>query len=106
MHGARAEFPPQPAARAFLAQPSEGMAMPIQRVYTMPVRLTHWVNAAAMTIMLTSGWRIHNAAPLFPFSFPDSLILGGWLGGAPAWHFAGMWLLTLIDPAFIVLEDR
>ncbi len=59
-----------------------------------PVRLTHWVNAAAMTVMVMSGWRIYNASPLFPFVFPAWATLGDWLGGALAWHFAAMWLLA------------
>jgi thiosulfate reductase cytochrome b subunit len=59
-----------------------------------PVRLTHWVNAAAMTVMIGSGWRIYNASPFFPFMFPAWATLGDWLGGALAWHFAAMWLLA------------
>ena len=58
------------------------------------VRITHWVNAFAMTCMILSGWRIYNASPLFPFTFPPWAGLGGWLAGALAWHFAAMWLLV------------
>jgi len=58
------------------------------------LRLTHWLNVLAVLIMVTSGWRIYNASPLFGFSFPASVTLGGWLGGALQWHFAGMWLLA------------
>jgi thiosulfate reductase cytochrome b subunit len=45
--------------------------------------------------MLTSGWRIYNASPLFGFTFPSDWTLGGWLAGALQWHFAAMWLLAL-----------
>lgn len=58
------------------------------------VRITHWVNALAMLIMVMSGWRIYNASPLFPFRIPNELTLGGWLAGALQWHFAAMWLLA------------
>jgi thiosulfate reductase cytochrome b subunit len=58
------------------------------------VRITHWINAAAMTVMIGSGWQIYNASPLFPFEFPPWLTLGHWLGGALALHFAAMWLLA------------
>jgi thiosulfate reductase cytochrome b subunit len=58
------------------------------------VRVTHWVNAYAMICMIMSGWAIYNASPLFAFRFPVWATLGGWLGGAIAWHFACMWLLT------------
>jgi len=58
------------------------------------LRVSHWLNAVAVLIMVTSGWRIYNASPFFDFSFPASATLGGWLGGALQWHFAGMWLLA------------
>ena len=72
------------------------------------VRITHWVNAIALTIMVGSGLRIFNAYPAFarrgetfccyPFerrSIPDNLTFGGWLAGARNWHFAMMWVLAL-----------
>jgi thiosulfate reductase cytochrome b subunit len=59
------------------------------------VRLTHWVNAFAMVLMIGSGWRIYNASPLFDFRFPNEITIGGWLGGALQWHFAAMWLLVV-----------
>nr|WP_262415995.1 cytochrome b/b6 domain-containing protein [Pseudomonas fluorescens] len=67
-----------------------------------PVRLTHWLNAACMVCMFMSGWAIYNASPLFGFRFAAALTVGGWLGGALAWHFAFMWLL-LINGAIYVL---
>jgi thiosulfate reductase cytochrome b subunit len=63
-------------------------------VHPLAVRVTHWTNAAAMTVMIASGWQIYDASPLFPFTFPSWLTLGHWLGGALAWHFAAMWLLA------------
>ena len=59
------------------------------------MRASHWLNALAVVLMVASGWRIYNAAPLFEFRFPGGITLGGWLGGALQWHFAGMWLLVL-----------
>jgi thiosulfate reductase cytochrome b subunit len=64
-------------------------------IHPLAVRITHWTNAAAMTVMIASGWQIYNASPLFPFVFPSWLTLGHWLGGALAWHFAAMWLLAV-----------
>jgi thiosulfate reductase cytochrome b subunit len=58
-----------------------------------PVRLAHWAMVLAVLMMVTSGWRIYNASPLFSFRFPDGITLGGWLAGALLWHFAAMWLL-------------
>jgi thiosulfate reductase cytochrome b subunit len=64
-------------------------------VHPATVRVTHWINVAAMFVMITSGWRIYNASPLFEFTFPRDLTLGGWLGGALLWHFAAMWVLVV-----------
>lgn len=64
------------------------------RIHPLVVRITHWVNVLVIVIMVTSGWRIYNASPLFPFKLPSNLTLGGWLGGALQWHFAAMWLLA------------
>ena len=59
------------------------------------IRATHWVNALALLIMVSSGMRIYNASPLWGFEFPDALTLGGWLAGARMFHFFGMWLFFL-----------
>jgi thiosulfate reductase cytochrome b subunit len=64
------------------------------RIHPLVVRITHWTNIAAMTVMIGSGWQTYNASPLFAFVFPARLTLGSWLGGALAWHFAAMWLLV------------
>ncbi|MES1265890.1 MAG: cytochrome b/b6 domain-containing protein, partial [Variovorax sp.] len=63
--------------------------------HPLAVRATHWINAVAVTFMLTSGWAIYNASPILPFRFPVWTTLGGWLGGAIAWHLAAMWLLVV-----------
>lgn len=59
------------------------------------LRVTHWLNAVAVIVLVTSGWRIYNASPFFDFRFPSDITLGGWLGGALQWHFAAMWLLVV-----------
>jgi thiosulfate reductase cytochrome b subunit len=86
------------------------------------VRITHWVNALALTIMVGSGLRIFNAYPAFarkgesfccyPFEgheIPAWLTFGGWLAGARHWHFASMWLLVangLVYLGFIYLHGE
>ena len=35
-------------------------------VHPLTVRVTHWLNALAMFIMIMSGWRIYNSEPIFP----------------------------------------
>jgi thiosulfate reductase cytochrome b subunit len=72
-------------------------------VHPLVVRITHWVNALAVLVMVLSGWRIYNAAPLFEsFRFPPELTLGGWLAGALQWHFAAMWLLAVNGLVYLV----
>ena len=66
------------------------------------VRVTHWINAIAVLIMITSGWAIYNASPLFGFDFPYEITLGGWLGGALQWHFAGMWIFAVNGLVYLV----
>jgi thiosulfate reductase cytochrome b subunit len=67
------------------------------------VRLWHWINAAAMIVMIMSGWRIYNASPVFSFiKFPNEITLGGWLAGALQWHFAAMWVLMVNFLIYVV----
>ncbi|ARU30308.1 cytochrome B [Sulfuriferula sp. AH1] len=63
-------------------------------VHPLWLRMTHWLNALAVVLMVMSGWKIYNASPIFAFRFPDDITLGGWLGGALLWHFFAMWLLV------------
>jgi Ni/Fe-hydrogenase b-type cytochrome subunit len=78
------------------------------------VRVTHWVSAVAIVIMVGSGLRIFNAYPAFhrkgemfccyPFEgtpVPSWLTFGGWLAGARNWHFAMMWVLVLAGIVYL-----
>jgi thiosulfate reductase cytochrome b subunit len=67
------------------------------------VRITHWINAVAIIVMIGSGWQIYNASPLFPFVFPRSITIGGWLAGALMWHFAAMWVLVINGIVYVTL---
>ena len=67
------------------------------------VRVCHWVNALAILVMIGSGWQIYNASPLFGFTFPGSITLGGWLAGALLWHFAAMWVLVINGIFYVTL---
>ena len=71
-------------------------------IHPLVVRITHWLNVLAVLIMITSGWQIYNASPLFGFEFPPQVTLGGWLAGALQWHFAGMWLFVLNGLVYLV----
>jgi thiosulfate reductase cytochrome b subunit len=65
------------------------------------IRFLHWVWVYAIGCMVFSGWQIYNASPSLPFSFPRWTGLGGWLGGALAWHFSAMWLLAVEGMAYL-----
>src|SRR6188474_1135266 len=67
------------------------------------VRVTHWINAIAMLVMIGSGWEIYNASPLFDFRFSKSITLGVWLAGALQWHFAAMWVLAVNGLVYLAL---
>ena len=84
------------------------------RVHSGWVRVTHWINAIAMLIMIGSGWRIWNSDPIFDFMFPVAITLGGdvaasqdvhnetGLAGALQWHFAGMWLFAINGLMYLI----
>jgi len=68
------------------------------------LRVTHWLNALAVVLLATSGWRIYDASPFFPFTLPAGITLGGWLGGALQWHFAAMWLLVVNGVSYLLIN--
>ena len=86
-------------------------AMPGMRaakvIHPLAVRITHWINAFAIVIMIGSGWRIWNSEPIFDYYFPVWITVGGdpaasqdvhnelGLASALQWHFAAMWLLVI-----------
>jgi thiosulfate reductase cytochrome b subunit len=72
-------------------------------VHPVWVRVTHWVNAVAIIVMIGSGWEIYDASPLFAFRFPRPITIGGWLAGGLLWHFAAMWLLVVNGLVYLVL---
>src|SRR5262245_38769178 len=68
-------------------------------IHPLWVRVTHWINAVAMLVMIGSGWQVYNASPLFPFTFPRALTLAG----ALLWHFAAMWVLAVNGIVYVTL---
>jgi thiosulfate reductase cytochrome b subunit len=80
------------------------MAADPRIIHPLWLRATHWLNALAVVLLATSGWRIYNAAPVFAFRLPEALSIGGWLGGALQWHFAAMWLLFFNGIAYLLIN--
>jgi len=99
-----------PKASNPVATPRDGQRHPLLR------RITHWLSALAILIMIGSGWRIYNYYPVLPggFQFPPAYTLGGdyttsealhnedGLASALGWHFAGMWLLALSFAIYVI----
>jgi len=84
--------------------PSDRAANPGVIIHPVWVRITHWINALAMLMMIGSGWQIYDASPLFSFVyFPPQLALGQWLAGALLWHFAAMWILMINGAVYVTL---
>ncbi|MFO1148125.1 MAG: cytochrome b/b6 domain-containing protein [Alsobacter sp.] len=71
---------------------------PIHPVF---VRVSHWINAGAMIVMIGSGWEIHNAHPILPVGFPARMTLGEGLAEALRWHFAAMWVLAINGTLYV-----
>ncbi len=76
------------------------------------IRITHWVNAISLFVLVTSGLRIFRAFPSFGPKIPEkilidvpkSLTLGGWLGGALQWHFTFMWFFAASGIFYVVYQ--
>src|SRR6266853_3648131 len=70
--------------------------------HPLPIRITHWITAISLFVLVASGLRIFRAFPSFGpkvpqknlVDIPKALTLGGWLGGALQWHFTFMWIFA------------
>jgi len=101
---------PQPAP----SDSPEMQADLVRAAYEHPIaiRITHWVNALSLFVMITSGLRIFRAFPSFGpkipqqdfIDIPKALTLGGWLGGALQWHFTFMWIFAASGVLYLVYQ--
>jgi thiosulfate reductase cytochrome b subunit len=97
---------PSKTASAISARVPDAASRSAGVIHPRWVRITHWINVIAMFVMVTSGWRIYNASPLFPFTFPPAITIGDefdGLQGALLWHFAAMWLLAVNGVIYVTL---
>jgi thiosulfate reductase cytochrome b subunit len=89
--------------------------------HSLPVRLTHWINALCLLVLVTSGLQILNAHPALywgetsPFDHPWLVFGGGYgfphwitlppwqdLAAGRRWHFFFAWLFVLNGLAYVV----
>jgi thiosulfate reductase cytochrome b subunit len=92
----------------------------IIRRHSTAVRLTHWINAACLAILLMSGLQIFNAhralywglqsdfaqpAFVLPQGFPHALILPGYqdLATGRRWHFFFAWIFLLNGLVYLAI---
>jgi thiosulfate reductase cytochrome b subunit len=62
----------------------------------------HWINAAAMLVMITSGWGIYDDDVIVHgLHFSGFWRLGEWAAWSVNWHFAGMWFLAINGIAYL-----
>src|SRR5258706_8440602 len=91
---------PEPAES--IAKAEEPALVRAAYEHPLPIRITHWVTAISLFVLVASGLRIFRAFPSFGPKIPEkvlldvpkSLTLGGWLGGALQWHFTFMWIFA------------
>lgn len=73
-------------------------------------RFAHWLGAVSLVVLGASGLQILQAFPSFGTKLPPSaelaipawLGLGGWLGGALAWHFTFGWLFAFSTGLYVI----
>jgi thiosulfate reductase cytochrome b subunit len=74
-----------------------------RRLHPLSLRIMHWTNAAAMLIMITSGWKIYNDEVIFGWlHFPEAITLGKWAQHGLQWHFFGMWILAINGMIYLI----
>ena len=109
MTGSTASSWPVPGRSSF-----DAPAAPIRAAYEHPwlVRVTHWLTAISLFVLVGSGLQIFHAFPSFGpkipqenfFDPPQAIRIGGWLGGALMWHFTFMWIFMGAGAAYLVFQ--
>ncbi|QRE78080.1 cytochrome b/b6 domain-containing protein [Methylobacterium aquaticum] len=73
----------------------------MRRLHPLAIRVMHWTNAAAMIVLIGSGWGIYNDSVIFHgLHFPVKI--GSWAAESLLWHFAAMWVLALNGTAYLI----
>jgi thiosulfate reductase cytochrome b subunit len=74
-----------------------------RRLHPWPVRVMHWANAAAMVVLIGSGWGIYDDSVIVHgLYFPKAVRIGSWAAESLLWHLAAMWLLAANGAAYLV----
>jgi thiosulfate reductase cytochrome b subunit len=90
------------AGSKMLSDSNQSPEHPTRALHPLPLRIMHWTNAAAMIVMIGSGWKIYNDEVLFGWlHFPNWMTIGGGPEGALQWHFFAMWILVINGVAYV-----
>jgi thiosulfate reductase cytochrome b subunit len=90
------------SARPVNSRVRQAPARKERRLHPLPLRIMHWINAAAIFIMIGSGWKIYNDDVILGWlHFPDVLVIGKWAQHGLQWHFFGMWIFVLNGLAYL-----
>ena len=74
-----------------------------RRLHPWPVRIMHWTNAAAMIVLIGSGWGIYDdPAIVHGVYFPKAVRIGSWAAESLLWHLSAMWLLAINGGVYLV----
>ncbi len=112
-----------PVVPAPIVTPPPPQAIAIYE-HPLVIRITHWVNAVSLTVMILSGIQIFAAFPSFSAKVPQNnfityppqftptsvggwfrgLALGGWLAGAWNWHFLFVWPFVISGVLYVVYQ--
>jgi thiosulfate reductase cytochrome b subunit len=77
-------------------------ARPQRVLHPLPLRIMHWINAAAIFTMIGSGWKIYNDEVIFGWlHVPEAVTIGKWAQHGLQWHFLGMWIFGLNGLAYL-----
>jgi thiosulfate reductase cytochrome b subunit len=63
----------------------------------------HWINAAVMMVMITSGWGIYDDDVIIHgLHFSGFWRLGDWAAWSLNWHLAGMWFFGINGLVYLI----
>jgi Ni/Fe-hydrogenase b-type cytochrome subunit len=102
------------AKPAWPSPDAERFAPDIRAAYEHPyiVRVTHWLTAVSLFVLIGSGLQIFMAFPSFGpkipqenfIEIPEAFRIGGWLAGALMWHFTFMWIFVATGVAYLIYQ--
>jgi thiosulfate reductase cytochrome b subunit len=74
-----------------------------RRLHPLPVRVMHWINAAVIMVMITSGWGIYDDDVIIHgLYFGAFFRLGDWAAWSLNWHLAGMWFFGINGLIYLI----